>query len=110
MLADDDLTTGGRSIRVVIVALFVLGAVASAIGLRRSDTRPLGAFVVWTLGYWLVRGTGILIGDWSVGFKVVHTVLWLVSAVLAVLAWRGTAHMRYEQVADGSGPSAVPSR
>jgi hypothetical protein len=41
--------------------------------------------IFWTVVYWCVRGTGILFGDWSVGFKVVHTLLWIVSMVAAAL-------------------------
>jgi hypothetical protein len=41
-----------------------------------------------SVGYWLVRGTGILVADHDVGFKVVHTVLMVISIVLAMWAWR----------------------
>ena len=40
-------------------------------------------------GVWLVRGTGIALGDRALGFKVVHTVLALVSIGLA--GWVATA-------------------
>lgn len=88
VLADDDLTASGRAVRVGVVVLFVALAVAAGVGLRRGSSRPLVVLIVWTIGYWIVRGGGILIGDWSTGFKVVHTVLMVASLALAALAWR----------------------
>jgi hypothetical protein len=86
-LADDDLTTTGRAVRIGVVAVFVLLALAAAANLRQAKPGGLIVLIVWTVGYWLVRGGGILIGDWSVGFKVVHTVLMAVSIGLAAFAW-----------------------
>lgn len=102
VVADEDLTSGGRAVRIAVVVVFVLlalGSVAERVR-RGSWGVVLSVLIVWTIGYWLVRGTGILIGDWSVGFKVVHTVLMVVSLTLAVLAWRFR----------GSGSSAALSR
>lgn len=88
VLTDDDLTDTGRAVRVGVVALFVALALVAALGLRRGRPQALVVLIVWTVGYWLIRGGGILIGDWSVTFKVVHTVLMVVSVGLAALAWR----------------------
>ena len=44
---------------------------------------------------WSIRGLIILVSDeWPVGFKVVHTVLWLVTAALSVLALREHPRLR----------------
>ena len=90
VLADDDLTTLGRGVRVGVVVVFVGVALFAAVGLKRKRVIPLAVLIVWTVGYWLVRGTGILIGDWSIGFKVVHTVLMVVSIGLAALVMVST--------------------
>ena len=37
---------------------------------------------------WVVRDAGILLADHEAAFKVVHTVLAVVSIALAALAWR----------------------
>ena len=44
--------------------------------------------MVWTVGWWTIRGVGILLdGNHETGFKVVHTVLMVVSIALAMWAW-----------------------
>lgn len=90
VLANDDLTSGGRALRVVVVIIFVslaLGAVVSR--LRQRWPHMLTVFLMWTIGYWLVRGIGILVdGGYSLGFKAVHTVLMVVSLSLSVLTAR----------------------
>ncbi len=48
----------------------------------------MGALAAWSTAVWVVRDVGILVADHEVGFKVVHTVLAVVSIVLSVLAWR----------------------
>jgi len=85
VLTNEDLTSTGRGLRVGVVVVFVALAAGAALGVRRKRLLPLAALVVWTIGYWLVRGTGILIGDWTISFKVVHTVLMVVSIGLAAL-------------------------
>lgn len=86
VLNDDDLTSSGRAIRIGVVVIFVVLALVAAFGILRGSLRPLIVLIVWSFGYWLIRGTGILIGDWSAGFKAVHTVLMVVSMGLAGFA------------------------
>ncbi len=95
---DDALDVGAKVAATVPVAVFcALGLAAGVVVLRpgavldgrgRTLVRGLAA---WTIGYWLVRLPLILLGDSSVGFEVVHTVLAAVSVVLAVASWRATA-------------------
>lgn len=88
---DDDLSTGGMAWRLGAAAIFVALAVAVAVSLRLAPTRMapiLGVLVVWTVGWWLVRGVGILLDDHDAGFKVVHTILMLVSIGVAMWAWQ----------------------
>lgn len=89
IMAADDLSSTGRAIRVAIAVSFVTLAVGTAVGLVRKqlDRRWLMALVGWTVLVWTVRGVGILVDDWDVGFKVVHTVLAVCSISLAV--WCG---------------------
>lgn len=47
----------------------------------------LRAFAVWTVWVWATRIWNILGDDRSVGFKVVHSVLALVSVAFAVVTW-----------------------
>ena len=86
VLADDDLSATGRNLRVGVVVVFVLLAVAAAAGLWFGRPKAMIVLIFWTVLYWFVRGTGILVGEWSVGFKFVHTALWLVSFAAAGLA------------------------
>lgn len=86
VLADDDLTTNGRNLRIGVVVVFVVLALATGLGLLFKRPKAMVVLVFWTVIYWSVRGTGILFGDWSLGFKVVHTLLWIVSFAAAALA------------------------
>ena len=89
IMAADDLSSTGRAIRVAIAVSFVTLAVGTAVGLvrKRLDRRWLTTLVGWTVLVWTVRGVGILLDDWNAGFKVVHTVLAVISIGLAV--WCG---------------------
>jgi hypothetical protein len=64
--------------------------------------RWVSALALWTVGVWVVRTPIILLRDYSVGFKVVHTVLATISIVLAISAER---HVQREREA-----AAAPSR
>ena len=91
VLADDDLSTAGRAWRVGAAVLFVVLGAAYAVAWRRSSPRVdtlLAVLVAWTIGWWSIRGIGILLDDHDVGFKVVHTVLMVISIGLAMWAWR----------------------
>lgn len=94
--ADDDLTTAGQAVRTVVAAVFLAFALTLAYRLRARRGAPLGpgdralitAFVVWTVGFWLVRGIGIIVDDHPVGFTVIHTALMIASIAIAGLAAR----------------------
>lgn len=94
IVTDDDLSTGEAVWRLAVVVAFVGLAVALVVA-RRSDRLPvtpvLGVTVIWTIGYWLVRGTGIIIDDHELGFTIVHTVLMAISIGLVAWAWRRRA-------------------
>ena len=91
ILEDDGLDGTGRAWRLGAAALFVvLAAVVLVARMRRSPraTAVLAALVVWTIGWWAIRGIGILVdGNHDAGFKLVHTILMIVSIALAMWAW-----------------------
>lgn len=93
---DEDLSAGGRAWRLGAAVLFVVLALAVVVARRRAVSSAntalantfLGALVVFTVGWWSVRGVGILLDvDHDIVFKVVHTVLMIGSIALAVWAW-----------------------
>jgi len=86
VLSNDDLSDTGRLVRLAVVVVFVGLALWSVVGIRREWWAPVWVLIVWTVGFWLVRGAGILIDDYSASFKAVHTVLAVVSIGLAVLS------------------------
>ena len=110
---DADLDTGERWGRTVLALSFTVLAVAVAVALwRRLATGPVvavGALAAWTIAVWVVRDIGILAADHDLGFKVVHTVLAVVSIVLAVLAWRETRRETRREAARPATPAPVPA-
>ncbi len=90
IVTDDDLSTDEAAWRLAVVVVFV-GLAGALLVARRSDrfavTPVLRVMVIWTTGYWLVRGTGIIIDDHDLGFTIVHTVLMAISIGLAAWAW-----------------------
>jgi len=66
-------------------------------GLALWRVRPfLTLLAAWTVGVWVVRTPYILVHDHPAGFKIVHTVLAVVSVGLAVTAQR---HVQRERQA-----------
>lgn len=96
--ADDGLDGAGLALRIALASVFVVAGAAVALLLWRTNRRPtpgVGAVVrplaLFTTVVWLVRGGGIVLdSSHAAGFKVVHTVLAVVSIGLAVLADRET--------------------
>jgi hypothetical protein len=91
---DADLDTGDRWGRTLLAVSFTVLAIAVVVAVGRrlgqATVVAVGALAAWTITVWVVRGIGILAADHDLGFKVVHTVLAVVSIVVAVLAWRET--------------------
>ena len=90
--SDDDLTGADRIVAIGVAYAFLATATATGAAiLRRSpwETYPLMALVAIGIVRWTLRGPMILFSsEWETSFKVVHTVLWLVTIALSVLAWR----------------------
>jgi hypothetical protein len=91
---DDSLTTGEKVLGTLPPVLFVVLALATGALLlsRRPElSRVATAFAGFTVVYWALRLPFILVNDHPGAFKVVHTVLAVVSVALAVAAWRAVA-------------------
>ena len=89
---DDALDLGERLGRTGLAASFTLLALAVVVTLWRRRPQAsliaVGALAGWSVVVWVVRDVRILAADHTGGFKAVHTVLAVVSIVLAALAWR----------------------
>ena len=79
---NDELDDWGLAWRVAVVVVFVSLAVAAAGG------RAIGVLVWWTVGFWVVRGGGILLDDHDAAFTAIHTALMVVSIGAAMWVWR----------------------
>jgi hypothetical protein len=62
--------------------------------MNRREALLLRAFAVWTIYVWGTRIWNIVGDDRSVSFKVVHTVLALVSVAFAVIALQVVSRIR----------------
>ena len=106
---DADLDTGeqvGRTALALSFTLLATGVLAALWrGGPRARTLTVCALAAWSTAVWVVRDARILVADHEIGFKVVHTVLAVVSIALAALAWR--EHRRAAVVGDArSGTSS----
>ncbi len=90
--ADTELVGSERDIAFAVAVTFLASAALTAVALLRHASwylTPLLVLVVVGIVRWTIRGPAILLSDeWEIAFKVVHTVLWLVTVALSVLAWR----------------------
>ncbi len=80
----------GVAVGFCVVALIGLGLLAWE---RRRAVSPLtkrffALFALLGIGWWGVRGVSTLFGEFSIGFKIVHSVLALVTIGLGVLVLR----------------------
>lgn len=91
---DTDLTTAGQLWRTALALVFTVFAVlgvAAWVRARRSTAWSwtptlVRLFTVWTIGVWSVRAVQIGMADHDAGFKLVHTVLAVASAGIALWA------------------------
>ncbi len=110
LIGDDQLTSSGRIWRLLLTVVFLGFAVVSVSALggrwrRIGSTRLIAVFCIWTVTFWAVRGTGILFADHDLAFKAVHSVLALVSIVIAVPLYRLDHDLGRAVVADHAPPA-----
>lgn len=87
VFGDDELSSGERIIATLIALAFLGVAVSVPILARRANRwfpRVMRFLATVTIAWWSVRLVTNLVSDESAGFKAVHTVLALVSIVLAI--------------------------
>ncbi len=93
VLTDQDLEVAGVAWRLGAAGIF-LGLAAAVLGQLISGhqgTQQLKWLATWSIGFWLVRGSGILIdSNWSFEFKAVHTALMVVTFAVVALAISGS--------------------
>jgi len=107
-IADEELIGVDRFSAIGIATVFVVLGIAVGVGAvtRRWHWPPLMVLVIIGILRWTIRGPVIVLSDeWSVGFKVVHTILWLVTVALSVLALR--QHRQTQTATGGSSESWV---
>ena len=75
---------------VAFCACAVVGAALVLAARRKVAAQFFSAFAITGILWWLVRGVGTLAADFSVGFKIVHTVLALVTIGLGLLVLRAS--------------------
>ena len=105
---DEALELGEKVGRTGLALSFTLLALAVVVTLWRRVERAsfvaVGGLAAWSVVVWVVRDARILAADHDVGFKLVHTVLAVVSIALAALAWREARRVP----AAGSTPVSTP--
>ena len=85
VLGNDELSDAGVAWRVAVVVVFVALAALVAV---EAGPWAIPLLVWWTVGFWLVRGGGILLDDHDLGFTLVHTALMVVSIGAAMWVWQ----------------------
>jgi hypothetical protein len=103
---DADLDTSGKVGRTALALSFTVLAAAVVVALWRRARwtgKAVLALAGWTTAVWVVRDASILFADHDLGFKVVHTVLAVVSIALSVLAWRETEPVRAQAAREPAG-------
>jgi hypothetical protein len=108
----DEALDGGEKVgRTGLALSFTLLALAVVVTLwRRAERAALvavGGLAAWSVVVWVVRDARIVAADHEVGFKVVHTVLAVVSIALAALAWREARRVAAVSPASAPDPSAT---
>lgn len=98
ILVDDELVGFDRFLSLAVALVLIGSATAVAVSMFRQTSwrsSALGVLVVVGILRWTLRGPVILLSDgWDAGFKIVHTVLWLTTVALSLLAW--SEHRRFE--------------
>ncbi|WP_436795297.1 hypothetical protein [Actinospongicola halichondriae] len=87
---DEALSTNGQIWRTALAGVFTVFAIGTVVlWRRRADAAGwVRAFAVWTVGVWAIRAVQIGLADHGAAFKIVHTVLAVVSTCLALWADR----------------------
>lgn len=92
VLSADEMSAPGKVLTVVLsLSLIALAGAAVWSAWTARAPRIIAIFAGWTVAVWVVRLPTILtLSGVDVPFKVVHSVLAVISVGLAVAAWRVT--------------------
>lgn len=89
VLTNQDLEFIGVAWRLGAAGIFLAlaAAVSGQLISGHQGVQPLKWLATWSIGFWLIRGTGILIdSNWSFQFKAVHSALMIVTFAMVALA------------------------
>ena len=89
VLTNQDLEFIGVAWRLGAAGIFLAlaAAVSGQLISGHQGVQPLKWLATWSIGFWLIRGTGILIdSNWSFEFKAVHSALMIVTFAMVALA------------------------
>jgi len=76
--------------------------------MTRGQANVIRAFSIWTVYVWVTRMWNIARDDQSVGFKVVHATLAVISIAFAVAVWVVVSRVRRRQLArEADEPESV---
>ena len=92
MLLNDQLNGAEVAWRLVAAAIFLtLASVVLFHMMRGANSRRwLQLLVIWSVGFWIIRGGGILFDSQrTLGFKTVHTLLMFGTFALAAISVSG---------------------
>lgn len=96
IVVDDDLAGFDRMVSIVVAMALLGAALLLGYALVTSTSwsgAALAVLVAIGILRWTIRGPIILLSDeWEVSFKIVHTILWCVTVIVSVLAWREHRH------------------
>jgi hypothetical protein len=76
----------------------------------RGQATFLRAFSIWTAYVWLTRSWTIWHDDNGTPFKLVHTMLAVVSVAFAVGCWIIVARVRHRAITPSAPPDRAPAR
>jgi len=86
VVQDDELSTGAAGLAGAIAVVFLLASISlPVLAARRRDLlgRAVRVVMTATILWWAMRLVTNLVGDGSVGFKAVHTILAVLTIALA---------------------------
>ncbi|MEC8827862.1 MAG: hypothetical protein VX832_03550 [Actinomycetota bacterium] len=89
VLTNQDLVFIGVAWRLGAAGIFLAlaAAVSGQLISGHQGVQPLKWLATWSIGFWLIRGTGILIdSNWSFEFKAVHSALMIITFAMVALA------------------------
>ena len=92
VLTNEDLEFIGVAWRLGAAGIFLAlaAAVSGQLISGHQGVQPLKWLAAWSIGFWLIRGTGILIdSNWTFEFKAVHSALMIVTFAMVALAISG---------------------